>query len=338
MKQCKAVAFGLLCVFLTGVLTGCGDFLYEAKMMRDNFRFERRVVQQWEEEQAELAAGPMAVTEMTETEIAEKLLTCLSKKDAEGIKTMLCLKTRQMPDIDAQLQAAFDLFVGNVLSYDDYFGGSEGKSTDYGRTVSHDKMWFIDEVQTDVNREYRITVRQYLESLNVAGREGIVQFQVGSRFGVVSVGYEWLSYSATGKQSADDVLDAIRGGNKQIFCQKTRELPNFDKQFEKAAKFIAGGAFYDGSGGDTTYNGLWDNWARVVQQEDVENQEAVRVYLEVYGENIRIGKNARDKVFTMEIYFYHINVKDKSLAGVMQVVLRDEAGNSCVIGKNFHTG
>jgi len=87
----------------------------------------------------------------------ETILTCLSENNAEGIKKLLCQRTKELPDIDEKIQAMLNYFDGKVVSY------NEGKKSVKKTSGSKDDdVWteisafgHIPEIVTDTGKKYK---------------------------------------------------------------------------------------------------------------------------------------------------------------------------------------
>ncbi|MFA6940747.1 MAG: DUF5104 domain-containing protein [Clostridiaceae bacterium] len=87
----------------------------------------------------------------------ETILNCLSENNADGIKELLCQRTKELPDIDKQIQAMLDYFDGKVVSYN-----NEKKSVKKTSASKDDGVWteisaygHIPEIVTDTGKKYK---------------------------------------------------------------------------------------------------------------------------------------------------------------------------------------
>lgn len=90
---------------------------------------------------------------------SKTILTCLSENNADGIKKLLCQRTKRMPDIDKQIQAMLVYFDGKVVSYN-----KNEMSVDETSGSKDDGVWtevwaygHIPEIVTDTGKIQRFT-------------------------------------------------------------------------------------------------------------------------------------------------------------------------------------
>jgi hypothetical protein len=75
------------------------------------------------------------------------LIDCFNEKDFEKLKTLFCVKSRNLEDIDQKIFAAFNLFQGKVVSYDENdLSGYEGASSEYGKKIKLDRAWSVNDI------------------------------------------------------------------------------------------------------------------------------------------------------------------------------------------------
>lgn len=330
MRLAKIICVFLCSTILLTTLTGCANLKEALRLNLEVSRFEKNVLTQWEKEQLD---EPMAVSAKSKEEVTEALLDALSAHDAESLKAMLCIKTQEMSDIDQQIQEVFNHFNGTVISRDDYLSGSEGSSINYGRVLSEERRWFVTDILTDTGDEYEIIIHQYLSAYSYPTREGIVQLNIRHKNDMETIiGYEWTDYYAVARSEAHDIVQMMSDGElTDYWCQRALQLPNIQQQFDAGVNFIEGVPYF--RNGNKPMREMRDIRTSYVQEEDVANHEATRVYLELHVENIETDA---DRIYEMDIYLYYINTLEPELAGIMKIVLYDEAGNSCVIGENFY--
>lgn len=88
---------------------------------------------------------------------SKTILTCLSENNADGIKKLLCQRTKNLPDIDKQIQTMLVYFDGKVVSYN-----KNEMSVDETSGSKDDGVWtevsaygHIPEIVTDTGKKYK---------------------------------------------------------------------------------------------------------------------------------------------------------------------------------------
>ena len=128
-------------------------------------------------------------------ETSKNLLDCFSSKNAEGLKELLCKRTRDLADIDDQILASFDFFSGSVVSFDENkLSGTEDSSIRKGKTTRLVRSWNIYDITTDTGDIYEIYVHKYYIWLDDISREGISQVSIYSSGEKLTIGRKWPSY------------------------------------------------------------------------------------------------------------------------------------------------
>lgn len=85
------------------------------------------------------------------------ILTYLSENNADGIKELLCQRTKRLPDIDKQIQAMLDYFDGKVVSYNKE-KRSVGKTSASKDDLVMTEIWSygeFPEIVTDKGKKYK---------------------------------------------------------------------------------------------------------------------------------------------------------------------------------------
>ncbi len=79
---------------------------------------------------------------------AKDIVECFNNEDVEGLKDMFCDYVKDRHDLDAEISAAFDYLNGKITKWH-YEKGSEGYSTDYGRTTYLSYVTIIEDISTE---------------------------------------------------------------------------------------------------------------------------------------------------------------------------------------------
>ena len=88
--------------------------------------------------------------------LAEKILQAFDDKDVDALKDLFCEKSKALPDFDKQIQAAIDLYEGEMISYDDSQSicRVKGGYVEKGKTIRADAHGEIQDVVTSADRSY----------------------------------------------------------------------------------------------------------------------------------------------------------------------------------------
>lgn len=109
-------------------------------------------------------------------EISEKVVECFINEDAEGLKSLFCVRDQRSWSIDKDIQAAFDYIDGDIVSYEIYSGG-DGSSVKDGKLVDLHVSGDI-EIETDIGRIYKIRVSFQIVNKKQPTSEGIIGISV----------------------------------------------------------------------------------------------------------------------------------------------------------------
>lgn len=268
-------------------------------------------------------------------EIAQELVACFNNEDVSTLKKMLCERSQNLDDIDAQIQDAFDFIDGNIISFDENVTGSEGESNRYGTTTELDRFFSIDDIVTDTKQEYSIYVSENLIYLNDPKREGITQITIEneSSNSKIEVGYQWQEFYTEGRKIASEAAKALGEGDdlafSQLLCDALAESTETQKNISKAMDFFEGMPYFGKVPDDgLKYDGKHDIHVTVYEEETVENGEPVCIKLKINCENIDTDA---DRIFTSKIEAYIQNDENPELVGITKFILFDEDKNSVII-------
>ena len=111
--------------------------------------------------------------------LAENIQQAFDAKDCEALKDLFSDKSKALPDLDEQIQVAFDLYKGEMLSYDDSRSICRGKGgyVEKGKTIRANASGQIKDAVTSADRSYDFyfychTVSEY------KGKEGISELTI----------------------------------------------------------------------------------------------------------------------------------------------------------------
>lgn len=80
--------------------------------------------------------------------LARDIVECFNNEDVEGLKDMFCNYVKDRHDLDAEISNAFDYLNGRITKWH-YEKGSEGKSTEYGRTTYLSYVTILEDISTE---------------------------------------------------------------------------------------------------------------------------------------------------------------------------------------------
>lgn len=277
---------------------------------------------------------------------SEALLECFERKDRDALKNLLCEKTRALEDINEQIEAAFALFEGEVVSFDrDDIEGPEERSKENGVLTKHSLQWSICEIKMDTGSRYTISVNKYRVNKEDSEKEGITELVLtGEKGEEAAVGYRWRDYYKEGAQTACEIIVAFsekdRNKLRELLSEKVLGQKETEGQLQSSMEFFEGAALggkMETLFGKEYYDGSKDYRVQVREEERIQNREAVSVKLTVQVENIRTDD---EKTYTLYFCEYILCEGYKELKGVNSVVLmrEDRSGEEeekTVIGKEL---
>ena len=312
-KMTLAICFSLL----LWLLSGCGSSLITSRLNQLN--------------------KETALAKESQLETSEQVLSCFSEKDIEGLKSLLCARTQNLIDIDEQITAAFDLFDGNVIAFDDHFLGYEGKSTEYGKTTNLERSWSINDIETDKNENYEIYINIYNIYENDKTREGITKITLTKDDDTeLVIGYKWPSYYNDGRDLSSKVIAALSDNDltslKKQFCEKSLAALDIDEQLESALIFFEGNAIRGRIEGPDSrfYDGKYDYHTFVSDNEVIENYEPISTSISVRCENIMTDS---DEIYEVVYYAYLLCRDNETIEGISQMIISRADGTQYIIGE-----
>lgn len=92
---------------------------------------------------------------------AKSILACFDSKDTDTLKSMFSAKAQSEYDLDAQIQNAFDKYVGQSTEYEFILVGPAGEQSN-GEWIDKHIVPTLNGIKTDSNKTYRITYFEYL--------------------------------------------------------------------------------------------------------------------------------------------------------------------------------
>ncbi len=271
-------------------------------------------------------------------ELTNNVLDCFNKKDTAALKSLLCANTLGLSDIDEQIQACFDLFKGNVISFDDDLMGYEGESIESGRTTRLERAWDVKDIVTDEDKEYEIYIYTYVINEKDKDKEGISDITVTCSDGTeYKIGYRWPSYYTDGSELSYKAITAFSendiAGLKAMLCNKTLDIADINEQLQTGIEFFEGKATMGMVGGESeVFDRDHDYTTTVNDEEIVKNNEAIRTSISVFNENIETDSG---RIYSLEFYANLLFSDDKASEGISQIIITDEAGIQQVIGERI---
>lgn len=322
MRFLKVVCVMISCVMMATLLSGCGASPFISE------RLKQLNSKTLNEKQSNL-------------HISKDVLNCLSENDKQGLKTLLCLKTQGLTDIDKQILSGFDFFKGRVVSFNEKdLSGYEGESIDGGKTTFLERSWRIQEIKTDEGATYEIDMNAYIICDDDKDREGISQITIISGDGTeLKIGYQWPMHYDEGRDLSIEVVKNFdkkdADGLKAMLCTKTQETEEIDRQIQSGLDFFEGRATFGKVGtvnGQDLYDGGHDWHAFVNDKENVENGQPTRTSIAVRVENIETDTK---KIYSLKFYAYLLCREDKAIEGISQIIIENNDGRELVIGKRI---
>ncbi len=320
MKITK-ISLIILCCIMIITLPGCG-FIKGV-----NGRLERLDAETHDEK-------------ISNTKITKEVLRCFTNKDKEGLKSLLCQKTKALSDIDEQILAAFDFFKGKVVSFDKDVSGYEGGATEDGERKVLDRAWEIRDIKTNKKVNYEIYINQNVIYKADKDRVGITELEItNSKQKKLIIGYTWPDYYSEGSDISLDVINALSdkdmAGLKALFCPKTQKINNFDEQIRNALTFFVGKATMGKVGtrdGNDLYDGDYDYTTSVLEKEIVKKSKPISTHISVVNKRIATDKG---KNYEIEYYAYLLYKGHESYQGISQMKIIDDSGKELIIGERL---
>ena len=274
-------------------------------------------------------------------ETSQNLLDCFSNKNAEGLKELLCARTRDLADTDEQILAGLNFFTGSVVSFDeDSLSSTEDLSTNYGVTTRLSRAWNINDITTDTGDIYKIYVHKYYVWLDDDSREGIALVTIHNSDGEkLTIGYKWPNYDNEGRDMSVIVVRSFSendvAGLKDLLCAQTFEIEDIDQQIQEAFDFFEdkiidcmvtgmfGQEYYDGSRS-------W-HWS-VSDRETIINGEPVSIFIDVRIYDIKMDNGNE---YEIKLYACLLNLDDMVHQGISQIIITDSKGDERTIGERI---
>ncbi len=280
----------------------------------------------------------MLNSETINLETTENVLNSFSEKDKNALKGLFCEKTRGLEDIDEQILAGFDLFKGKVASFDDHIMAYEGSSIENGEITFLERAWNVFDIVTDEGKVYEFYIEVYVTYEGDKKREGISQITITSSDGAeLKIGYGWPRYYSEGREMSYKVIKAFSSndmdGLKSMFCTKTLEIADIDKQIQKGLSFFDGEATMGKVDDEyTVYDGSHDYRTFVDEHEIVKNSKPIRTSITVLNENIETDAG---KIYKIEFNAYLLYTGDETYKGISQIIITSDDGSKQIIGKKI---
>lgn len=106
---------------------------------------------------------------------AAGIIDAVRENDIQGIKELLCTKTREKNDIDEEIQKFIDFVEGDILSYDESI---RIHSEEYGvgaQSDYHKYRWTVEDIRTDAGITYEMNITEYSVNEKEPGLQGILK-------------------------------------------------------------------------------------------------------------------------------------------------------------------
>ncbi|MCD7742284.1 MAG: DUF5104 domain-containing protein [Ruminococcus sp.] len=115
-----------------------------------------------------------ADAEGTANDIALQAISYLNDEDTEGLKSLLSEYTlKHDSNIDDDIQAAYELLDGEIISHDEHISGTKSESWEEGQPQVQYLVRFVENARTATGSNYEITFGIYLTNANEPDKEGI---------------------------------------------------------------------------------------------------------------------------------------------------------------------
>jgi hypothetical protein len=158
--------FGLL--FFASGFSGCGDDVYV-----------------WTSDESYNDANNSYDNKSKEFSL--KLLSYISDKNENGLKSMFSVIIVAEQDFEKQVQGAFEFFEGEIIDCDSITGliGSSGEKRQDGRIVDYNITPQIKNIQTDIGKTYSIRYCAYLIAIDYVVDGKIIKME--DRLGISEI-------------------------------------------------------------------------------------------------------------------------------------------------------
>ena len=97
-----------------------------------------------------------------QVETVDRLMDYIINKDGDGLKSMFCEAVSLSVNLGEQIQAAFDFFDSEIVSYSGIGGGGIDKATERGKITRLAFRPIIRNIETDSGCNYSLRVSSYL--------------------------------------------------------------------------------------------------------------------------------------------------------------------------------
>ena len=117
-------------------------------------------------------------TKKEQKKIATSILKAFDEQDNEALKDLFCERSKALPDLDEQIQAAMDFYEGKMISCDDITGTSEEQSWELGVVTRVSTGGHIRYIETDTEKRYTIAFLNHLVNNKHPDKVGISKLTI----------------------------------------------------------------------------------------------------------------------------------------------------------------
>jgi len=118
-------------------------------------------------------------TDSEQRRIADAIMKSLNDGEAEGLKSLFCQYSLDLPDIDEQIQEAIDYFKDRVISYEELKrAATNGKTYEEGRITRLRTSARIVNISIGEEQIYSIVFHNYIVNENDKDKEGISEIAI----------------------------------------------------------------------------------------------------------------------------------------------------------------
>lgn len=273
---------------------------------------------------------------LTEKECSEVIVNSLNQKDKAGIKALLCQRSRELKDIDKQIDAVFERLGDAKISSYKIQSLDSGESKANGSVKEKYQRWAMEKTTTEEDQEFELTVKKCERMKRDRKREGLYYIELESMSDgrVYKIGYDWLDYYDEASGVAKEVIDSIEEKGavylEMLFCEEAQSNSDLKKHVAKTIYFYQGTALR-GKNKDSSadYDGKYDYHSEVNEIETVKNGQPIAIKVTNTISNIMTDA---DEVYQIKLKMYLRNDDQLELEGITQMVIEDETGKKITLG------
>lgn len=283
-------------------------------------------------------------------EVTKLLVECFSRNDAEKLKSLLCERTKGMPEIDEQIREALEFVGGDIIAYNEpkhYPNELEGKRKDNGKVTKARRNWYIKDIETESGGKFEIYIDvDFLDTRDLA-REGVTKILITRDDGEkIQIGYYWKEYHDIALDTAHTLRNQIDAGDtegiRSMFSEQSQMNGELTSQIEALITFYEGASLRgkpeEPNKRNIRYDEKRDYRIYSAEAETAGNNASVRIFkdtpirifIETFMNNMMTDAG---KTYTIRFFMYNRNDANPDTVGISQIIITRDDGVELSVGE-----